>query len=277
MRRRGDLTKNGYFRKAQNFYCMKTSKPLIFVTNDDGISAKGIKSLVEVAIEFGDVLIIAPDKPQSGMGHAITVNNLLRLEKSRLFEGLDAYTCSGTPVDCVKLGIYEIMHRKPDLLLSGINHGENTSTNVLYSGTMSAAVEGAMENIPSIGFSLADFNADADFSGTQSIARKLIPRALSNHFPDHVCLNVNVPKLNESELKGMKICRQAHAFWEDRFDKRLDQFGKPYYWLTGEFTNQDLSEDTDLYALENGFASIVPTQFDMTAYKSIEEFKKWEL
>lgn len=256
---------------------MENPKPLIFVTNDDGISAKGIKCLVEVACEFGEVLIIAPDKPQSGMGHAITVNNLLRLEKSRLFEGLEAYTCSGTPVDCVKLGIYEIMHRKPDLLLSGINHGENTSTNVLYSGTMSAAVEGAMENIPSIGFSLADFHSDADFSGTQEIARKLIPQALKNNFPDHVCLNVNVPKLPANELMGMKICKQAHAFWEDRFDKRLDQFGKPYYWLTGDFTNQDRSEDTDLYALQHGFASVVPTQFDMTAYKAIEQFKKWEL
>jgi 5'-nucleotidase len=256
---------------------MRNPKPLIFVTNDDGISSKGIQSLVEVASEFGEVLIIAPDKPQSGMGHAITVNNILRLEKTRLFEGYEAYTCSGTPVDCVKLGIYEIMHRKPDLLLSGINHGENTSTNVLYSGTMSAAVEGAMENVASIGFSLADFNSDADFSGTQSIARKLIPKVLQEKFPDHVCLNVNVPKLKEHELKGMKICRQAHAFWEDRFEKRLDQFGKPYYWLAGDFANQDRSEDTDLYALESGYASIVPTQFDMTAYQTIEQFKKWEL
>lgn len=252
-------------------------RPLIFVTNDDGISSKGIKSLIEVAVEFGDVLIIAPDKPQSGMGHAITVNQILRLERSLLFEGLEAYTCSGTPVDCVKLGIYEVMHRKPDLILSGINHGENTSTNVLYSGTMSAAVEGAMENIPSIGFSLGDFQADADFTEVQEIARTIIKKTLEQEFPANVCLNVNVPKRSENKIKGIKICRQAHAFWEDRFDKRLDQFGKPYYWLTGEFLNQDMSEDTDLFALENGYASIVPTQFDMTAYKVLDQFKHLEL
>jgi 5'-nucleotidase len=197
------------------------------------------------------------------------------LDKSVLFE--NAYTCTGTPVDCVKLAIYEILHRKPDLLLSGINHGENTSTNVLYSGTMSAAVEGAMENIPSIGFSLADFDANADFSGAQLIARQLIEKVLQKSFPQHVCLNVNIPKVQSGEIKGVKVCRQAHAFWEDRFDKRLDQFGKPYYWLTGEFSNHDKGEDTDLFALSKGYASIVPTQFDMTAYSTMAEFNNWEL
>jgi 5'-nucleotidase len=252
-------------------------RPLIFITNDDGISAKGIKSLIDVAVEFGDVLIIAPDKPQSGMGHAITINHPLRLDSSRLFEGLTAFTCTGTPVDCVKLGIYEVMHRKPDLIVSGFNHGENTSTNVLYSGTMSAVVEGAMENIPSIGFSLCDFDADADFSEAQEIARKVIRKSLDSSFPSHVCFNVNIPKLKDEKIKGIKICRQAHAFWEDRFDKRMDQFNKPYYWLTGDFTNADTGEDTDLFALENGYASIVPTQFDMTAYKVIDEIKNWEI
>lgn len=252
-------------------------RPLIFVTNDDGISAKGIGSLVEVAMEFGEVLVIAPDKPQSGMGHAITMNHPIRLEKSILFADCEAYTCSGTPVDCVKIGIYEVMHRKPDLILSGINHGDNASSNVLYSGTMSAAVEGAMENIPSIGFSLSDHNSDADFSEAKEIARQIIQDSLISVFPSHVCLNVNIPKKGESKIKGIKICRQAHAFWDDRFDKRIDQFGKPYYWLTGEFLNQDMEEDTDLFALENGYASVVPTQFDMTAYKVIEQFKKWEI
>jgi 5'-nucleotidase len=169
------------------------------------------------------------------------------------------------------------MHRKPDLILSGINHGDNSSSNVLYSGTMSAAVEGAMENIPSIGFSLSDHNSDADFSEAKEIARHIIQDSLNSVFPSHVCLNVNIPKKGESKIKGIKICRQAHAFWADRFDKRIDQFGKPYYWLTGEFLNQDMEEDTDLFALENGYASVVPTQFDMTAYKVIEQFKKWEI
>lgn len=268
--------KYGYFRATLNSGNMSKQKPQILVTNDDGISAKGIKSLVEVAVEFGDVILVAPDKPQSGMGHAITVNHPLRLERSRLFEGMEAYTCTGTPVDCVKLAIYEVMHQRPTLLLSGINHGLNSSTNVLYSGTMSAAVEGAMENIPSIGFSLADFDADADFSGAQKIARLIIEEALNSKFPEHVCLNVNVPKLKPEELNGFRICKQAHAFWEDRFDKRLDQFGKPYYWLTGEFQNHDQREDTDLYALALGYASVVPTHFDMTAYSTIDHFKTWE-
>lgn len=252
-------------------------RPLIFVTNDDGISSKGIRSLVSVAEEFGEVCIIAPDKPQSGMGHAITVNGILRLDKSRLFEGLNAYTCSGTPVDCVKLGIYELLKRKPDLILSGINHGENSSTNVLYSGTMSAAVEGAMENIPSVGFSLCDHSSEADFSGAQHVARRVIAAMLKNTFPANVCINVNIPKLPPEQIKGIRVARQAHAFWEDRFDKRFDQFGKPYYWLTGEFMNQNPSADTDLQALEAGYASLVPTQFDMTAYAVMDEFKKWNL
>jgi 5'-nucleotidase len=253
------------------------SRPLILVTNDDGISSKGICSLVEVAVKFGDVVVVAPDKAQSGMGHAITVNQILRLDTSQIFGELKAFTCSGTPVDCVKLGISEVLHRRPDLIVSGVNHGENTSTNVLYSGTMSAAVEGAMENIPSIGFSLCDFKSDADFSGAQLVAEKVIEKVLKEGLPDHVCLNVNVPKISKTELKGVKICRQAHAFWEDRFDKRLDQFGRPYYWLTGDFLRHDTEEGTDLQALELGYASIVPTQFDMTAYKAMSHFNTWNL
>jgi 5'-nucleotidase len=253
---------------------MMNKKPTILVTNDDGIFSKGIRSLIEVAKEFGEVLVVAPDKPQSGMGHAITINNLLRLDKSDLFPNISAYTCSGTPVDCVKIGIYEILKRKPDLVISGINHGENTSTNVLYSGTMSAAVEGAMENLPAIGFSLADYDSNADFSLSQKIAKEIIQNILSNGMPKGICLNVNIPKINENEYKGMKVCRAAKAFWEDRFDKRLDQHGNPYYWLTGQFSHNDDGEDTDLYLLKNNFVSIVPIQFDMTAYSALDELKK---
>jgi 5'-nucleotidase len=250
-----------------------SSKPTILITNDDGIFSKGIRSLIEVAKEFGTLLIVAPDKPQSGMGHAITINNLLRLNKSDLFSGIEAYTCSGTPVDCVKIGIYEILKVKPDLILSGINHGENTSTNVLYSGTMSAAVEGAMEEIPAIGFSLADYDSDADFTLSQQIAREVIQKILTNGLPKGNCINVNIPKINSANFKGIKVCRAAKALWEDRFDKRYDQHGNPYYWLTGEFSHNDEKEDTDLYALKNSFASIVPIQFDMTAYDAIEKLK----
>lgn len=254
---------------------MSTNKPLIFVTNDDGIFSKGLKSLVEVVSTFGSVVIIAPDKPQSGMGHAITLHQPLRLSKVQVFDNQESYTCSGTPVDCVKLGIYEIMKRKPDLLVSGINHGENISTNVLYSGTMSAAVEGAMENIPSIGFSLCDFKSDADFDGAKMIVEKVVKMVFNNVFPQNICLNVNIPKIPLKEIKGVKIARQATAYWEDRFDKRYDQFNNPYYWLAGDFGNFDHGEDTDIYALSQGYASVVPTQFDMTSYSAMEMMKKW--
>jgi len=251
------------------------SKPLILVVNDDGIFSNGIRALVDVVSEFGEVVIIAPDKPQSGMGHAITLNHPLRLNEDSIFQGYESYTCTGTPVDCVKLGIYEVLKRKPDLLVSGINHGSNVSTNVLYSGTMSAAVEGAMENIPSVGFSLCDFEANADFEGAKWVVKKVVQAILKNQFPTHICLNVNIPKLPKELIKGIKVVKQANAFWEDRFEKRLDQFGKPYYWLSGDFKDQDQSSDTDVYALKEGFASIVPTHFDLTAYKAIEVLNEW--
>jgi 5'-nucleotidase len=247
------------------------NKPLILITNDDSLYAKGIKALVEVAKNYGDVVVVAPDKPQSGMGHAITFNDPLRLSPATFFDQIPAYACSGTPVDCVKLGIYEVLHRKPDLVLSGINHGANSSTNVLYSGTMSATIEGAMEHIPSIGFSYADFDENADFSAAQSIAHKIIPVVLQNGLPKGVCLNVNIPKVANENIKGIKVCRQAYAFWEDRFDKRIDQFGRTYYWLTGQFDQREDATDTDLYFLDQGYATIVPTHFDLTAHDAIHQ------
>ena len=249
---------------------------LILVTNDDSIHAKGIKELVAVAKTFGQVIVVAPDKPQSGMGHAITISNPLRIQKYEGFEEVMAYECSGTPVDCVKIAIFEILKRKPDLLLSGINHGENSSTNVLYSGTMSAAIEGAMESIPSIGFSLADFDADADFEATKSISRKIIKDVILNGLPKNTCLNVNIPKLHLKDIKGIKVCAQAHAYWDDKFESRLDQFGRPYYWLTGDFSDIDKREDADLFALKNGYASVVPTHFDLTNYQVLENLKYLE-
>jgi len=254
---------------------MKSEK-LILVTNDDSVYAKGIHALVEVAKKYGKVVVVAPDKPQSGMGHAITIHDPLRLKKSALFGDIEAYACSGTPVDCVKLAVYEVLHRRPDLILSGINHGENSSTNVLYSGTMSAAIEGAMEEIPSIGFSLADFHPEADFSASQVYAEKIIASVLNNEMPKGTCLNVNIPKLSLSEIKGLKVCHQAHAYWADRFEKRIDQFGQPYYWLTGEFSDVDHRENTDLHALKNGFVSIVPTHFDLTAFHFMQHYKNLE-
>lgn len=257
---------------------MSKKRPLILITNDDGIEAKGIRSLIEAAAPFGDLVIVAPDSPQSGMGHAITVNDTLRLNKSDIYaEYTDtAYSCSGTPVDCVKLAIAEVIKAKPDLLLSGINHGENCASNVLYSGTMSAAVEGAMESIPSIGFSLMDFASDADFTASKWAVEEIVRKSLEGDFPKDICLNVNIPQLPKEKIKGIKVCRQAKAYWKDSFDRRKDPFGKPYFWMKGEFNRDDWHDDTDIWALDNGYVSIVPTQYDMTAYHSLSRIVKWD-
>jgi 5'-nucleotidase len=256
---------------------MSQKRPLILVTNDDGISAKGIRTLYESVRDFGDVVIVAPDSPQSGMGHAITIHDPLRLSPTDIYGNITALACTGTPVDCVKLAIYEVIKRKPDLLVSGINHGFNTATNVLYSGTMSAAVEGAMEGIPSIGFSLGQYDADADFSGCPDVVRSVIREVLNNGMKEGVCLNVNIPNAAEGPVKGIKVCRQAHAYWADRFESRKDQFGKTYYWLSGDFEDQEPANDTDLHWIKQGYATIVPTQFDLTSYDAIEALENWKL
>ncbi len=250
-------------------------KPLILITNDDGITAKGIGQLVASMKHLGEIVVVAPDKPQSGMGHAITIHDPLRLKKSNQFPGIEAYTCSGTPVDCVKLAIYEVIKGRPTLLVSGINHGSNAATNVLYSGTMSAAVEGAIEGIPSIGFSLLDHSADADFEAAGHYAAILVKNVLDNGLQKGACLNVNIPKGKLETIKGIKICRQGRAFWEDSFDKREDPFGGEYFWLTGGFVKTDKGQDTDLWALENKYVSVVPTQFDMTAHHLISPLNEW--
>jgi 5'-nucleotidase len=256
---------------------MEKSEKLILVTNDDSVNAKGIQSLVKIASKHGRVVVVAPDKPQSGMGHAITLNDPIRLTRVSMFGDIEAYATSGTPVDCVKLAIYEVLNRKPDLVLSGINHGENSSTNVLYSGTMSAAIEGAMEGLPSIGFSLSNFSPEADFMQYESFISEIINKALIKDFPKFTCLNVNIPNIPGSHITGISICTQAHAFWADRFDKREDQFGRPYYWLTGEFGEVNPREDSDLHALNNGYISIVPTHFDLTNYAVLDQIKNWKL
>jgi 5'-nucleotidase len=251
-------------------------KPLILVTNDDSIDAKGIASLIKAMDGLGEIVVVAPDTVQSGMGHAITIHDPLRLKKSDLFDEIEAYTCSGTPVDCVKIAIYEVLKRRPDLIVSGINHGSNAATNVLYSGTMSAAVEGAIESIPSIGFSLLDFDADANFDASMHYATIITKNVIKQGLQKGVCLNVNIPKGKMDDIKGYKICRQGRAYWADQFDKRQDPFGGEYFWLTGEYKNTDKGEDTDLFALDSGYVSVVPTQFDMTAHHLISNLNEWE-
>jgi 5'-nucleotidase len=253
-------------------------RPLILVTNDDGITAPGIMVLVEIMKELGDVVVVAPDKPQSGMGHAITINATLRINKSNVHGAKEEYSCSGTPVDCVKLAVNKILKRKPDLCVSGINHGSNYSINVIYSGTMSAAVEGALESIPSIGFSLCDHSLEADFGPSRNFIRQIAARILKDGLPDGVCLNVNIPAVPEEAIKGVRICRQTKANWIEELDERKDPSGKPYFWLTGKFDNFEKGKKgTDVWALEHNYISIVPVQFDLTSYASIPKLKKLEI
>lgn len=246
-------------------------KPLILVTNDDGLFAPGIKALIEVVKEIGTPIIVAPDSPQSGMGHAISIHNPLRLNKVDTFGEVEAYECSGTPVDCVKLARNVVLKgRVPDLCVSGINHGSNVAINILYSGTMSAAMEASLEGINSIGFSLLDFSFEADFEPAKPFVKKIIEFTLKNGLGDSKLLNVNIPKLSTAALKGIKICRQANAGWKEDFLENKDPLDKPYYWMSGEFVNNDQGEDTDVWALENGYVSVVPCQHDLTAYKAIK-------
>ncbi len=245
------------------------SKPLILVVNDDGITAPGIRALVEAVSSLGEVVVVAPDSPQSGMGHAITLNQPLRLKQVKEFGDIKAFQCSGTPVDCVKIAVDKVLHRHPDLCVSGINHGSNSSINIIYSGTMSAAVEASLEGIPAVGFSLLDYAHDADFSAAAKYARHIAESILKYGLPKHSLLNVNIPRLPFSEIKGLKICRQALAKWEEEYLERTDPFGRPYYWLTGKFVNYDHGQDTDEWALANGYVSVVPVQHDLTAHHVI--------
>ena len=251
--------------------------PLIVITNDDGITAPGIQTLIEVVKKITNrIVVVAPDKPQSGMGHAITINAMIRIKKFEI-EGVTAYSCSGTPVDCVKVATAKVAEEKPDLIVSGINHGSNSSINVIYSGTMSAAVEGSIEGIPSIGFSLNDMRIDANFDPTKEYVEKIIRYALDHHLKSNYCLNVNFPAVNADLIQGIKVCRQANAMWEENFQEREDPSGNPYYWLTGKFVNhEEKATDTDEWALKHNYISVVPVQYDITAYPILKEIKQLE-
>lgn len=249
-------------------------RPLILVTNDDGITAPGIRHLVQFMNEIGEVVVVAPNSPQSGKGHAITINSTLTFEEIPLEGPQTDYSLSGTPVDCVKFALDKILTRRPDIVVSGINHGANSSINVIYSGTMSAAVEAGVEGLQAIGFSLLDFSWDADFTQAKKYIQQIVLKTLETPLPAGVVLNVNIPKLTESEIKGIKVCRQARAKWEESFDERINPHGKKYYWLTGYFNNMDEAEDADENALAEGFISVVPVKFDLTAHEYITDLSK---
>lgn len=254
------------------------SKPLILVTNDDGIVAPGIRALVEVAAELGEVVVVAPDSPQSGKGHAITIHDPLRLKHVRVFPGIEAWECSGTPVDCVKLAKHVVLkNRQIDLCLSGINHGSNSSINIIYSGTLSAAMEASLEGIKSIGFSLLDYSFEADFEPGKEWVRRIARYSLDNPLSAGKLLNVNIPNLPNGDIRGIKLCRQADARWVEEFIEGRDPSNQPYYWLTGKFVNEDQGEDTDDWALQNGYISVVPSMHDLTDYSALKTMQEIEL
>ncbi|MGD2036114.1 MAG: 5'/3'-nucleotidase SurE [Bacteroidales bacterium] len=252
-------------------------KKLILVTNDDGLNSSGISSLAEAMEPFGEVVIVAPDEPRSGMSQAITVTHPLRVSKARL-NGCVSYGVNGTPTDCVKLAFNRLLPRKPDLLVSGINHGSNSSTSVLYSGTMGAALEGCVNGVPSIGFSLISYDHTADLSTAKRIVARISGMVLQHGLPLHTCLNVNIPEFPEEEIRGIRICRQTMGYWQEEFDRRKDPSGNEYYWLTGQYFNREPdAADTDEWALKNNFIAVVPLKTDLTAYSSIDILKKWKL
>jgi 5'-nucleotidase len=256
---------------------MAKKRPLILVCNDDGIFAPGIQALIDAVLPLGDILVVAPDSPQSGMGHAITINATLRVNQIKHDLDFPKYSCTGTPVDCIKVAVSHLAQRPIDLIVSGINHGSNSSINVIYSGTMSAAVEGCIEGIPSIGFSLCDYSYGADFQPAIPYVHHLTKQVLQNGLPKGVCLNVNIPGPDKGPIKGVEVCRQARAQWVEELDERVDPRGGKYFWLTGVFKNMDQGKDTDEHALANGYISLVPVQIDITAYEAIPEISQWNL
>jgi 5'-nucleotidase len=252
-------------------------KPLILITNDDGIFAPGLRKLIEIARQLGNVVVVAPETSQSGMSHAITVRAPLRLRKITEEKNFKEYSCNGTPVDAIKMGEQLIVRGKPDLVLSGINHGSNASVNIIYSGTMAAVLEATIDGIPAIGFSILNYSKDADFSAVDEYIKAIIVNVLKNGLPEGICLNVNIPAVKKEDIKGIKVCRQAKGRWEEEFDERTDPHSRAYYWLTGVFQNGDSAPDTDSWALANNYISVVPAHYDFTSHKTIPEVKKWKM
>ncbi|MDD2799302.1 MAG: 5'/3'-nucleotidase SurE [Bacteroidales bacterium] len=249
-----------------------TNKPLILVTNDDGYQAKGIASLINSIRGLGQIVVMAPDSARSGQSSAITPHTPLRFSKVSEEGDVSIYKCNGTPVDCVKLAFHQLLHRKPDLIVSGINHGSNSAVNIHYSGTMGAVIEGCIAGVPSIGFSFCNYFPNADFTVTEKYVRSISEDVLQNGIPKGVCLNVNIP--DTLEIEGIRICRQTDAVWQEEYSKRTDPFGGEYFWLTGSMYNREPeAEDTCEWALNNSYVSVVPCQIDLTAYHYMDELK----
>lgn len=249
-------------------------RPYILVSNDDGVTAPGIKALIEVMKELGDVIVVAPDGPRSGQSSAITAGKPIRYKQIEKSAGLEVYACTGTPTDCVKLAFEAIATRKIDLVVSGINHGSNATINVIYSGTMGAAFEGTEHGVPSIGFSIDNHSHRADLEPMKPYVLQITKEVLKRGLPNRVCLNVNAPN---GEIKGTKLVRQCDGMWVKEFEKRTDPYGFDYFWLTGHFKSAEPeAEDTDEWALKSGYVSIVPTTIDMTSYDNLSVMSDWD-
>ena len=265
---------------------MKIKKPLILISNDDGFQAKGINVLIDTLRDIADLLVCAPDSGRSGYGCAFSVFNPLHLKLRRKEKGLEVWSCDGTPVDCVKLALDQLCtKRKPDMVIGGINHGDNASVNTHYSGTMGVAMEGAMKYIPSVAFSLCDHAEDADFDPLLPYIRHITQKVLEERLPEGVCLNVNFPLLEArgekpevNDYQGVRICRMAKGTWYNETTRFHQPRGYDYWWMQGHYRNDEPeAEDTDNWALTHGYVAITPTQIDLTAYKAIDLLKSWNL
>ncbi len=255
---------------------MQNKKPLILISNDDGYLAKGIKELIKVARQFGEVVAVAPERGESGMSHAITIKNPVRITKREEGEGYVLYSINGTPVDSVKIALNQLVDRKPDLVLSGINHGSNASISLIYSGTLGASREGCLNGISSIGLSLLNHSSNADFSLVTHYLPQIISEALKQGIANQTLLNINFPDIKIEDCKGIKVCTQTKGVWKEEYEKRTDPHGGVYYWLTGSFKNfEPENEATDEWALEHNYIAVVPIQIDTTSYQELETIKKW--
>lgn len=250
----------------------------ILVCNDDGADAPGLQALINMVLPLGNVKVVVPEQPQSGMSHSITISKPIRAKLKEQKQGYEFYTVPGTPADCIKIALNRLCETRPDIVVSGINHGSNSAISVIYSGTMGAAIEAALYGIPAIGFSVLDYSVNADFSLVEKYGTKIIETVLKNGLPHQVALNVNFPVVEEKNFKGIKVCRQTQGVWNEDFDTRIDPYGGKYYWLTGVFKNEEPdSKDTDEWALRNNYASIVPVKPDLTDFDTLNIINKWDL
>lgn len=255
---------------------MKAEKPLIFISNDDGFESKGIRELIKFLRPLGDLVVVAPKEPRSGASCSITSSEPVRLNLMEEEEGLRVYNCTGTPVDCIKLGLEQAVPCLPDLVIAGINHGDNSSVNAHYSGTIGIVAEGCMKGIPSIGYSICSFDEDADFSGCETYIRNITQEVLNNDLPTGCFLNVNFPMPDKLPYEGVRVCRQTKGHWEQEWNESKNPRGQQFFWLTGKFCNDEpYSTDTDQWALDNGYVAITPMQIDITAYSLMTQMLDW--